>query len=155
MYVLDFFIVGLYWMDCSLHSSSLCDYCVCTETLTMTLYLIYKTKYSEQSFNTIWDAIKTKLSACSLCWDPSDICTKMQTSCLNQMHQSERSFTAFVLMTHSSTWTVSESEHASLYCIYSILTATVIVISIFRAWLNKCFVYNEEDVLSYETCRIF
>ncbi len=27
--------------------------------------------------------------------------------------------------------------------------------AVFGAWLNKQFVYNEEDVLSYETCRMF
>ncbi len=27
--------------------------------------------------------------------------------------------------------------------------------AIFWAWLHKCFVYNDEDVLSYETCRMF
>ncbi len=26
---------------------------------------------------------------------------------------------------------------------------------IFGAWLNKCFVYNEEGIFSYETCRMF
>ncbi len=62
-------------------------------------------------------AIKNKLSTCSLRWDPSDICTKTWTSCLNQTCQSENSFTAFVLMTDSSTWTVSESKRTSVYCI--------------------------------------
>ncbi len=80
--------------------------------LSMTLCLIYKTKCSEQSSDTIQDAIKNKLSTCSLCWDPSDICTKTRTSCLNQTRQSERSFTTFVLTTDSSVWTVSESERA-------------------------------------------
>ncbi len=27
--------------------------------------------------------------------------------------------------------------------------------AVFGAWLNKCFVYNEEDVLSYKTWRMF
>ncbi len=77
----------------------------------MTLCLIYKTKSSD----TIWYAIKNKLSTCSLCWDPSDICTKMR---MNRLNQSECSFTPFVVwMTDSSAWTVSESECASVYCI--------------------------------------
>ncbi len=80
----------------------------------MTLCLVYKTKSSEQSSDTIRDAIKNKLSTYSLRWDPSDICTKTWTNCSNQKRQSERSFTPFVrLMMDSSAWTVSEkkSEH--------------------------------------------
>ncbi len=41
----------------------------------------------------------------------------VQMSCVNQIHQSECSFTPFVLTTDSSAWTVSESEHASVHCI--------------------------------------
>ncbi len=40
------------------------------------------------------------------------------TSSLNQTHESERSFTPFVLLTtDSSVWTLSESKHAFVYCI--------------------------------------
>ncbi len=83
--------------------------------LSMTLCLVYKTKSSEQSSDTVRDAIKNKLSTYSLRWDPSDICTKTWTNCSNQKRQSERSFTPFVrlMMMDSSAWTVSEkkSEH--------------------------------------------
>ncbi len=84
----------------------------------MTLCLIYKTKYSEQSSDMIRDAIKKKyLSTCSLQWDSSNICT--ETSCLNQMCQSKQFFTLFVVLTTDlSTWTVSENERASVYCIH-------------------------------------
>ncbi len=51
----------------------------------MTLCLVYKTKCSDQSSDTIWDAIKNKLSSYSLHRDPSDICAKTWTSRLNQM----------------------------------------------------------------------
>ena len=42
----------------------------------------------------------------------------------------------------------------------SLLTVTSLLTmdperAVFRAWLNKCFVYNGEDDLSYETCRKF
>ncbi len=176
----------------------------------MTLCLVYKTKCSDQSSDTIRDAIKNKLSTCSLCWDPSDICTETRNSCFNQTCQSERSFTPFVrLTTDTSAWTVSESECASVYCIqcrqdsgsdckflfafdtriqhdqvsavkrvnasrqglwweddcsggcvYANVCAQVTSpcpsdpkLANFGAWLNKCIVYNEEDILSYETCR--
>ncbi len=75
--------------------------------LSMTLCLAYKTKSSDQSSDTIRDA---KLCSCFLRWDPSDICTKTRTSCLNQMHQNERSVTSFVLLTDSSSWTMSERD---------------------------------------------
>ncbi len=52
--------------------------------LSMTLCLIYETKCFGQSSDTIRYAFKNKLSTCSLHWDPSDIYTKTQTSCLNQ-----------------------------------------------------------------------
>ncbi len=73
--------------------------------LFMTPCLAYKTKSSD----TIWNAIKNKLSTCSY--------ITMYTSCLNQTGQSERSFTSFVLMSDLNSWTVSESECASVYCI--------------------------------------
>ncbi len=60
--------------------------------LSMTLCLDYKIKCFEQSSYMIRDAIINKLSTCSLCWDPSDICTKMRTSGLNQMHQNKMFF---------------------------------------------------------------
>ncbi len=44
----------------------------------------------------------------------SGICTKTGTSCLNQTHQSKCSFTH---LWNSNMWLVSESEHASVYCI--------------------------------------
>ncbi len=43
-----------------------------------------------------------KQSTCSLRWDPSDICTKTRTSCLNQTHQSKRSINPLDLKTDSS-----------------------------------------------------
>ncbi len=84
--------------------------------ISMTLCLVYKTTCSDQSSDMIWGTIKNKLSTCLWRWD-SDIFTKTRMSCLNQTLQSKCSFTPFVLLTDSSVWTVSESEHASVYCI--------------------------------------
>ncbi len=102
--------------------------------LSMTLCLVYKTKYSEQSSDTIRDAIKNKLSICSLHWDPSDIYTKMRTSGLNQMRQRKCSFTPFVLLTDASAWkrgyTVSSVDKI----------AAVIVISI-CFWCDATFTF--------------
>ncbi len=83
----------------------------------MTLCLVYKTKCCDQSSNTIQDAIKNKLSTCSLHWDPSDICTKTWTSYLNQTHQSERSFTLFVWLIDSSVCGLCQKVNAHLYWI--------------------------------------
>ncbi len=80
----------------------------------MTPFLVYETKSSDQSSDTIQCAITNKLSTCSLRWDLSDICTKTRTRCLIQTCQSERSFTPFVLTTDGLR-TVSESERT--YCI--------------------------------------
>ncbi len=74
-------------------------------------------KRSRHSSDMIRGAIKNKLSTCSLRWGPSNICTKMRMSCLNQMRQSEVLSLPFVLTTESSVWTMSESERASVYCI--------------------------------------
>ncbi len=87
--------------------------------LSMTLCLVYKKnkKCSDQSSDMIQDVIKNKLSTCSFML--GFFCTKTRSSCLNQMHQSEHSFTPFVLLTTDSTaWTVTESECASVYCIH-------------------------------------
>ncbi len=56
--------------------------------------------------------------------------TKTRTSCLNQMRQSERSFSAFVLMTDSSA-ELCQKVNAHLYTVSSVdKIAAVIVISI-------------------------
>ncbi len=174
----------------------------------MTLCLVYKTKSSEQSSNMVWDAIKINYPLVPYA-GKLDICAKTWTSCLNQMLQTECSFSPFVLlMTDSSLWTVSESERVSVYCIQCrqdsgdvvisfcfwhdvTLAFSIISVKPLRdwtpvgrayvdallgrqclckrlcpgdvilhlqskwAWLNKCFICNEEDVLSYETCRMF
>ncbi len=80
--------------------------------LSMTLCLSYKTKCSDRSSDTTRDAIKNKPSTCSLRWDPSDICTKTQTRCLNQTRQSKRSINPFVPTTDPSAclYTVSSVE---------------------------------------------
>ncbi len=69
--------------------------CLCE--LSVTPCLVYKTKCFDQSLDTIRVAFTNKRSTCYLRWDPSDICTKTQTSFLNQMHKKERSFSPFVL----------------------------------------------------------
>ncbi len=76
-----------------------------------------KTKSSDQSSDMIRNANKNKLSTCSLYWEPSDICTKMRMSCLNQTRQREHSFTPFVLLTtDSSAWTVRKQTRICLLC---------------------------------------
>ncbi len=93
-----------------------------------TTCLVYKTKSSD----TIRDAVKNKLSTCSLRWDPSDICTKTWTICLNQTRQNERSFTAFVLTTDSRA-TESESERTSVSSADKIAAVNVIFVCF---WCN-------------------
>ncbi len=185
----------------------------------MTLCLVYKTKCSDQSSDTIRDAIKYKLSTCSLRWETSDICTKTRTICLNQTRQ------ANVLSPHLSRQQTKaygrcQKVNMHLYTVSSVdkIAAVIVILyllltwrdatlafsvikcqplaaecqwggaygekmtirrlfcrsvyandcvqvmspcpsdlkwAIFGAWLNKCLVYNEEDILRYETCRMF
>ncbi len=176
---------------------------------------------SEQSSDTIWDAIKNNLSTCSLRWDPSDICTKTRMSCLNQTQKKKikrikvnflslllsywwqtqarglcqkanaHLYTVssvdkiaaviefFICFWHDVTFTFSvikcqdikqlnarERGYSSMSCsggsVYANVCAQVMLSctsdpkqAVFGAWWNKCFVYNEEDVLSYEACRMF
>ncbi len=57
----------------AVRSSTASSFNKCFFVNSLTLCLVYKTKCSEQSSDTIRGAIQIKLSTCSLRWDPSDV----------------------------------------------------------------------------------
>ncbi len=95
----------------------------------------------------IQDAIKNKLSTCSLCWDPSDICTKMQTSCLNRT----RHLNQTILSLHFSYWQIQacglcQKANTHLYTVSSVDKIEAVIVITICFWRGTTLAFKRNQV---------